>query len=114
MQYRYYQGVYYQPVNGGYQVVPAPLNSTIMIMPTGYSTVAVAGTNYYYFGGVFYIYTGGAFMVVTAPPGAVVYHLPGGCEPVQYGNITYMRYNNTFFQPIFYNGQNAYEVVEVQ
>jgi len=33
---------------------------------------------------------------------------------VQYGDITYLRYNNTFFQPILYNGQNAYEVVEVQ
>lgn len=94
--------------------MPAPLNSTIQFMPTGYTTVQVAGTNYYYFGGVFYIYTPNGFMVVTAPPGAVVRHLPGGCEQVQYGEVSYLRYNNTFFQPVLYDGENAYEVVEVQ
>jgi hypothetical protein len=114
IQLRYYQGVYYQSVNGGYQVVSPPLNVTIQLLPQGYNKLTVGGTVYYYYGGVFYLFTQNGFMVVRAPAGAVVPNLPDGCQQIQAGNIIYLRYNNAYYQPILYNGQNAYEVVEIE
>ena len=113
MQYRYYQGVYYQPVNGGYQVVPPPVNIAVPSLPPGYATMQIGNTTYYYYGGVFYIFSQNGFLVVNSPAGAIVNNLPDGCEQVQAGDIIYLRYNNTYYQPVLYNGQNAYEVVEI-
>jgi hypothetical protein len=113
-QYYYYQGVYYQPMNGGYQVVPAPVNAAVPGLPSGYATINVGGTDYYYYGGIFYIFSQNGYMVVKAPAGAIVANLPDGCEQVQMGDIAYLKYNNAYFQPIQYNGQNAYEVVEIE
>jgi Family of unknown function (DUF6515) len=114
IQLRYYQGVYYQPVNGGYQVIPPPLNVTIQFLPQGYTTLTIGGTVYYYFGGVFYLFTQNGFMVVRAPAGAIVPNLPEGCEQVQAGNTLFLKYNSAYYQPIVYNGQNVYEVVEME
>ncbi len=53
-------------------------------------------------------------MVVSAPAGAIVPNLPEGCEQVQAGGTIFLKYNNTYYQPIVNNGQNAYEVVETE
>jgi hypothetical protein len=113
-QYRYYQGVYYAPVNGGYQVIPAPINAVVPTLPSGFVTMDIGNTTYYYYGGIFYIFSQNGYLVVKAPAGAIVSNLPDGCEQVQAGTITYLKYNNAYFQPIQYNGQNAYEVVEME
>jgi Family of unknown function (DUF6515) len=114
MQYRYYQGVFYQPMNGGYVVIAPPVNAAVPGLPTGFSTVQVAGITYYYYGGVFYYLNQNGYQVVKAPAAAIVADLPDGCVPVQAGNITFLKFNNTYFQPIQFNGQNMYEVVEVE
>ena len=54
------------------------------------------------------------YQVVPAPAGAIVYNLPEGCESVNLAGVTYLRYNNTYYQPIQIDGQNAFEVVTVQ
>ena len=114
MHYRYDQGVYYQPVNGGWQVVPPPFGATVPYMPQGYEMLTVGDSRYYYYGGSFYYLTQYGYRVVEAPPGAIVSTLPAGCIPVQAGNVVYLRYNNSFFQPIQFNGHNVYEVVEIE
>jgi len=114
MQYRYYEGVYYAPVNNGFQVVPAPENAVVPSLPSGYAVINVGDADYYYYGGIFYILSQHGYLVVQAPAGAIVNTLPDGCEQVQAGNITYLKYNNAYFQPIQYNGQDAYEVVEME
>jgi hypothetical protein len=114
MQYRYDDGVYYEPSNGGYRVVPAPFNAVISSLPPDYSTVNVGGDNYYYYGGVFYISMADGYQVVQAPPGAIVSNLPDGCEQIQANGITYLKYNGAYFQPIQYEGQDVYEVVDME
>ena len=92
-----------------------PLGAIITGLPNGYATVNVGGIDYFYYGGTFYVAAPDGYQIVQAPPGAIVYNLPDGCQQIQAGNnITYLMYNNAYFQPIEYNGQNAYEVVEIE
>ncbi len=112
--YRYDEGVFYAPYNNGYQVVPAPPGAYVPSLPEGYQQVAVGGQNYYYFGGAFFVLNGNQYEVVQAPAGAVVYNLPQGASPVQVDSYNYMQYNGTYYQPIQINGQDAYEVVEME
>jgi len=114
MHYRYEAGVYYAPYNGGYRVVPAPVQAVVPSLPAGYETVVVDGTQYLYYGGNFYIPYQDSYQVTAAPPGAVVTNLPEGCEQVQMDNVTYLKYNNTYFQPVSVNNQPAYEVVNIE
>lgn len=112
--YRYDEGVFYAPYNNGYQVIPAPPGAYVPSLPEGYQQVAVGGQSYYYFGGAFFVLNGNQYEVVQAPAGAVVYNLPQGASPVQMDSYNYMQYNDTYYQPIQINGQNAYEVVEME
>lgn len=110
--YHYYDGVYYQPYNNGYRVVPPPYGASIRYLPSGYSTIALGDDTFYYYAGVFYINDGTGYIITQAPPGAVVYDLPEGCTEVVVGNVTYLQYNDVLYQPIVLDGRNAYEVVE--
>jgi hypothetical protein len=114
MHYRYDQGVYYQPINGGWQVIPPPMYVVVTYLPPGYEMMNIGDDRYYYYGGSFYFLTQGGYRVVRAPAGAIVSTLPDGCVTVQAGNVFYLKYNNAFYQPIQYNGQNAYEVVAIE
>lgn len=114
-RYNYYDGVFYEPYNNGYQVVPPPMGAYIPSIPEGFQQVMVGGINYYYFGGAFYIQDGGGnYQVVASPAGAVIYNLPEGATTEQVDNYTYLLYNGNYYQPIQINGQNAYEVVELE
>jgi hypothetical protein len=113
-QYYYDEGVYYEPTSGGYTVVPAPIGATVNFLPIGYETVPVGDDTYYYYGGTFYISTGdNAFQVVAAPFGAVVSQLPDGAVEQDINGQTYLVYNNAYYQPVSINGQDAYQVVQV-
>ena len=114
VEYRYDDGVYYQPGNNGYQAVAPPVGAYIPSLPAGYATTEVGGIDYYYYGGVFYAATQDGYQIVRAPAGAIVYNLPEGCQQVQAGDIVYLQYGNSFFQPIQFNGQDAYEVVDME
>jgi Family of unknown function (DUF6515) len=94
--------------------VPAPPGAYVQSIPEGYQQVQVGGENYYYFGGAFFVLNGNNYEVVQAPAGAVVYNLPQGASTVQVDNYNYVQYNGTYYQPIQINGQDGYEVVELE
>lgn len=110
-RYFYDDGCYYQQENGGFDVVMPPVGTLVAALPPGYETPVVDGVNYFYFGGVFYIYTGQGYQVVVAPPGAVISQLPTGAVDQQIGDEDILVYNNTYYEPISQDGQDAYEVV---
>lgn len=114
MEYRYDAGVFYEPANGGYQVVPPPIGAIVPSLPPDNVPVMVGDVTYYYYGGVFYLPGQDGYQIVAAPAGAIVYNLPDGCTQVQAGTITYLQYNGDYYQPIQYNGQPAYEVVDIE
>lgn len=111
-RYYYDDGCFYLPQNGGYAVVTAPIGAMVTSLPQGYETpVAADGQTYYYYAGVFYISTGNGYQVVAAPPGAVIYNLPQGAADQQIDGQDFLVYNNTFYEPISQDGQDAYQVV---
>jgi hypothetical protein len=113
--YYYNDGVFYQPYNGGYQVVAPPVGAIVPRLPSGTITLDVDGITYWYFGGTFFVPAAGGYQVVAGPPGAIVYNLPDGCTTVNAGGVTYLQFNGTYFQPIQdADGQNGYEVVDVE
>ncbi len=112
-QYYYDDGVFYQPYSGGYSVVAAPIGALVASLPPGYETTMVGNDTYFYYGGVFYIYTGSGYQVVAAPVDAVVTQIPDGAVQQDIDGQTYLVYNNTYYQPISQDGQDAYEVVQV-
>ncbi len=112
-QYYYDDGVYYSPYNGGYSVVPAPVGAVVSSLPPGYETVMVGNDYYYYYGGAFYINNGQGYQVVPAPIGAVVTQIPDGAVEQQINGQDLLVFNNTYYQPISQDGQDAYQVVQV-
>lgn len=112
-QYYYDNGVYYQPYNNGYNVVPPPIGATVSYLPAGYLTVPVGNDTYDYYGGAFYLYQGNSYQVVPAPVGAIVTEIPEGATDQVINGVDYLVYNNTYYEPISQNGQDAYEVVQV-
>jgi len=83
-------------------------------LPEGYSNVDAGGVNAFYYGGTFYVMTDAGYQVIAPPQGAVVNNLPDGAVAMNMGGTTYMKYNNTFYQPVQVDNQNAYEIVQVQ
>jgi len=112
--YRYSEGVFYEPYNNGYRVVPPPPGAYVPSIPLGYQQLSVGGQTYYYFGGAFYIFDGNNYQVAQAPAGAVVYNLPRGATQEVIDNFVYVQYNGIYYQPIQINGQDAYEVVQME
>jgi hypothetical protein len=110
-RYYYDDGCYYLPSNGGYSVVPPPLGAIVPSLPDGYETTMVGNDTYYYFGGAFYVQTDQGYQVVQGPPGAVITELPTGAVDQQVNGEDILVYNNTYYQPITQDGQDAYEVV---
>src|SRR5262249_32330664 len=114
-QYRYHQGVWYLPSDGGYTVVPAPVGATVATLPPGAEVVqATPTTTNYYYGGSYYEQTPGGYMVVAPTAGTIVYNLPQGGQEVTIGQQRYVKVGETYYQPIQVNGRDAYEVVEVR
>ena len=111
--YYYDDGCFYMPSNGGYSVVPPPVGAVVAYLPEGYETTMVGNDLYYYYGGAFYVYTDQGYQVVQAPYGAVVTQIPVGAVEQNINGLDVLVYNNTYYQPISQNGQDAYEVVPV-
>ena len=111
-QYYYDQGVYYQPVSGGYTVVSAPVGAVVSSLPDGYETVQVGDDYFYYYGGTFYIGLDQGYQVVDAPIGAIVMDIPDGATQQNINGEIYLAYNNTYYEPVSFNGQDAYQVVQ--
>jgi len=114
-KYHYDQGVFYEPTNDGYEVVPAPVGATVEEIPDEAENVVINETNnYYYFGGDYYEKTDEGYTVVPPVAGTIVEHLPEGGEEVRIGEQTYVRFGEIYYQPVQVNGEDMYEVVEVK
>jgi hypothetical protein len=114
-QYYYDAGTYYLPEDNGYTVVQAPVGATVKSLPKETETVVVnETTNNYYYGGTYYEKSDDGYTVVPPTAGTVVEHLPEGAEEVKLGDVTYVKFGETYYQPIQQDGQNMYEVVEVE
>ena len=113
-KYHYDQGVWYEPSNGGYTVVQAPVGGSVTSIPSGSQTVVVNNTTNYYYGGAYYEKEGGSYTVVPPQAGAVVDNLPEGGEEVKIGDQTYVKYGETYYAPVQVDGKDKYEVVQVE
>ena len=112
-QYYYDDGVYYQPISGGYTVVSAPVGAVVGSLPDGYETVQLGDDYFYYYGGTFYIGLDQGYQVVDAPVGAIVNNIPDGATQQNINGEIYLFYNNTYYEPVSFNGEDAYQVVQV-
>jgi hypothetical protein len=118
-QYHYDHGVYYAPSNGGYTVVQAPVGAVITTLPPGYQTVVVSGSggttvDNYYYGGTYYERESNGYRVVPPTAGTIITDMPAGGKEVRMGDVTYVQVGDTYYQPVQQNGQNVYEVVDVE
>jgi hypothetical protein len=114
-RYYYNEGVFYEPTNGGYTVVPAPIGATIATLPPNTQTVPVNETTHnYYYGGTYFQQSDNGYTVVAPTAGTIVENLPQGGTEVTIGNQRYVRFGETYYQPIQMNGKVMYEVVAVE
>ena len=111
--YYYDYGVFYIPSGNGYTAVPPPVGALVGYLPDGFETVQVGDYYYYYFGGAFYTKEGNSFRVVPAPAGAIIYQLPEGATEQAINGETYLMFNNVYYLPVSQNGQDAYEVIQM-
>ena len=106
--------MYYQPSAGGYTVVPAPVGAVVNFLPSGFTVVQADNGSYYYYGGAFYLKTDDAYQVVAPPVGAFVTNLPDGAQQTTVDGQDYLYVNGTYYQPVNVDGQDGYEVVDMQ
>ena len=110
--YYYYDGVYYQGAEGGYQEVYPPQGAAISQAPGGAIEIQANGQIFYYAGGAFYVeQPDGTMLLVPAPLGAVVPELPPGATPTVLRGATVYQFNGVFYEPVFVNGVTQYETV---
>jgi hypothetical protein len=112
----YDNGVYYQEVNGGYEVIPAPAGASVTALPEGFITTYVEADEYYYYLGTFYQVdsTTGHYVVINAPAGAIVPYLPEDYEQVIVDGENYYLFANTYYRPYYDEGEVVFVVVDVQ
>jgi hypothetical protein len=110
-QYGYDEGVWYAPVEDGYDVVTAPVGAVVPGLPGDAEEVA---PGVFYYAGAYYQRFGDRYRVVTPWAGLVVSSLPPGGEEVVVGTQHYVRFGSTYYQPIILDGQPRYEVVELR
>ncbi len=112
-RYYYDDGVYYEPQGNGYTAVQPPIGAVVSYLPNGYLTIPMGDDTYYYYAGVFYLPQGNGYRIVPGPIGAIVTEIPQGASEQNINGQNYLLYNNTYYEPISQNGQDAYEVVQV-
>ena len=109
--YYYYDGLYYQPMAGGYQEVYPPVGAAVPQPPEGSIAIAAGGQTYYYAGGAFYLQQpDGTFQIAPTPIGVIVPELPPGAVQVALsdGNVGY-QFNGVYYRPVFVNGLTQYQ-----
>ena len=108
--YYYSDGIYYQPIQGGYQEVYPPVGAAIPQPPEGSVEVYAGNQVYYYAGGAFYLQQpDGRYAIAPTPIGVVVPELPPGTVQVSVnGRIAY-QFNGIYYQPVFVNGVTEYQ-----
>jgi hypothetical protein len=107
--YYYGDGIYYQPSDGSYQEVYAPVGADIPQPPDGAIEIDAGGLTYYYAGGAFYVQQDNGFVVAPTPIGVTVPDLPPGAIQVSVnGNLAY-QFNGVYYQPMFVDGVTQYQ-----
>jgi hypothetical protein len=108
--YYYDDGIYYQPIQGGYQEVYPPVGAAIPQPPDGAIEVYAGNQVYYYAGGGFYVQQpDGNYAIAPTPLGVVVPELPPEAVQVSVnGRIAY-QFNGIYYQPVFVNGVTEYQ-----
>src|SRR5262249_48097700 len=108
--YYYYGGVYYQPIDGGYQEVYPPVGAAIPQPPDGAVEIDAGGQIYYYAGGAFYLMQpDGTYSIAPTPIGVVVPELPPGAVEVSVNGAIAYQFNGIYYQPVFVNGVTEYQ-----
>lgn len=108
----YDNGSFYQRSGNSYRVISAPLGMIVPKIPENATVSTVDGVDYYYFAGVFYQRTDNGYQVIQAPVSAIVYNLPPGAIEVEINGQTYYELSGVYFQPITYNNESAFQVVD--
>ncbi|GAL86201.1 hypothetical protein MYP_3430 [Sporocytophaga myxococcoides] len=114
INFRYYNGIFYQPMNGSYIVASAPWGARVRTIPVNSLRVHVASVPYYYYYGSFYTHSvqNNEYMAVQPPMGARVDFLPEGASKVYVDGNTYYEVNNTYYKAFAdETGAIWYEVV---
>jgi len=108
--YYYDDGIYYQPVEGGYQEVYPPVGAAVPQPPDGSIEIYAGGQTYYYAGGAFYVQQpDGTYASAPTPLGVVVPELPPGAIQVSVKGTVAYQFNGVYYQPVFVNGVTQYE-----
>jgi len=114
INFRYYNGVFYEPRNGSYVVVTAPHGVRVKSIPANSLRVVLSNVPYYYYYGSFYTYSvySNEYVAVQPPIGARVDFLPEGAVKVFVDGNTYYEVNNTYYKAFAdETGAIWYEVV---
>jgi len=112
--YRYYDGIFYQPFDNYYSVVAPPIGIYINTLPIGYSRILVRDNPYYYYNGTYYNQDNDRYTVVQPPLGAIVESIPEGYETVVIDGETYYKVDDVQYKPVVQeNGEIWYEVIKV-
>jgi hypothetical protein len=108
--YYYYDGVYYQPADNGYQEVFPPVGAAVPQPPDGAIEIAAGGQTYYYAGGAFYLeQPDGSYAIAPTPIGVVVPELPPGAIQVSVKGTVAYQFNGIYYEPVFVDGVTQYE-----
>lgn len=108
--YYYDDGIYYQPVEGGYQEVYPPIGAAVPQPPDGAIEIDAGGQTYYYAGGAFYVQQpDGTYGIAPTPIGVVVPELPPGAIQVSVKGTVAYQFNGVYYEPVFVNGVTQYE-----
>lgn len=106
--YYYDDGLYYQPVDGGYQEVYPPVGADVPQPPDGAYAIDAGNQTYYYAGGAFYVQQGDGYVIAPTPIGVTVPELPpGAVQVVVNGSIAY-QFNGIYYRPVFVDGVTQY------
>ncbi len=114
INFRYSNGIFYQPMNGSYVVSSAPCGVRVRSIPVNSMRVYVSNVPYYYYYGSFYTQSvqTNDYIAVQPPLGARVDFLPEGAMKVFVEGNTYYEVNNTYYKAFAdETGAVWYEVV---
>ena len=113
-KYHYDSGVYYVEASGGYNVVPPPVNITVVTIPEEKEPITYNDETYYYYAGTFYTKSSDWYTVIKAPDGAIVTNIPDGAEEEEIDGSSYVVYNDIYCQPLSQDGNDMYQVVAME
>jgi hypothetical protein len=100
INFRYSNGIFYQPMNRSYVVASAPWGARVRTIPANSLRIYVSSVPYYYYYGSFYTHSvqHNEYVAVQPPIGARVDFLPEGAMKVFVEGNTYYEVNNTYYK----------------